>query len=231
MNYSSLQVRLFYEGGLGTSMFSDKLIFSAPSTSVPDAPGVPFGGGFYAGANIIVDGVEYALVVAPKSQGEYSGVLQWKTTNTITVGADSPNNGRANTAAMIANSPSQHPAADFCNNLSINGYNDWHLPSRDELEICYRYLKPGISTNLTAYGRNPSSVPPTDNYTSDNPTQTSAGIFQRGGVEHFFEAYYWTSTQSSSTSAEFQYFDKGTQLGTPKTDYSNVRAVRWVKVE
>lgn len=230
MNYSSLQVRLFYEGGSGISMFSDKLIFSAPSTSVPDAPGVPFGGGFYAGANIIVDGVEYALVVAPKSQGETSAGRLWKYTNTLTTGTDSRNNGRANTAAMIAEF-SLHPAASVSRLLSINGYDDWHVPSWDELEICYRYLKPDNANNDTYSGRNLHSIPPTDRYTSGNPTQTSAAIFQAGGEECFDPTYYWSSTQVSAMYAGAQYFVTGGQFDMVKTDPARVRVVRWVEVE
>jgi hypothetical protein len=30
-----------------------------------------------------------------------------------------------------------HPAAEFCVNLSIGGHTDWYLPARYELDIAY----------------------------------------------------------------------------------------------
>lgn len=192
--------------------------------------GVEYGGGYYAGADIIVDGVQYLVIVAPRSQGEASSALRWKNVQTTTAGTDSRNNGRANTAAMISHIASQHPAARFCNDLVINGHDDWHLPSQDELEICYRYLKPATDSNNTGSGTNPSSVPPTGNYTSGNPSQTSDAIFRSGGGEHFDSVLYWSSTQNSSTHARNQYFLNGSQGGNvPKTNSYRIRAVRWEK--
>jgi hypothetical protein len=189
--------------------------------------GQPFGGGYYAGANIMVGGVEYAVVVAPKSQGgEASSGLQWKITTTPTTGTDSSSDSVANTLAMT----SYHPAAQFCNNLSINGYTDWVLPAKNVLEVCYRYLKPSSQSNDTSYGANGSSVPTTSDYTSTVPSQTNIQVFEGGGSEAFEGTHYWSSTQFSSPFAWYQSFSSGRQYPRDKSRTYRVRAVRLVEV-
>ena len=112
--------------------------FTTATSFIPTTPGTPFGGGLYAGQITEDDGITYAIIVAPKAQGgEASGTLAWKTTTTTTTGTDSLNNGFNNTAAMVAAGISLHPAAQFCKGLSINGYTDWYLPAKDELNLIY----------------------------------------------------------------------------------------------
>lgn len=112
--------------------------FTTATSFIPTTPGTPFGGGLYAGQIKEDDGKTYAIIVAPKAQGgEASGTLVWKTTQTTTTGTDSLNNGFNNTAAMVAAGISLHPAAQFCKGLSINGYTDWYLPAKDELNLIY----------------------------------------------------------------------------------------------
>ena len=203
----------------------------------PSSAGLPFGGGFYAGANIIVDGQEYAIVVAPRSQGGLSTTgLEWKTANTSTSGTDSLNDGWSNSNAM---NNSSHPAAQFCRGLNINGHNDWYLPSRDELEICYRYLKPTTAETTTntinpdGPGVNNNSNPVGTAYTSSDPTQTSISIFQEGGGEDFpldHMVPYSSSTQNSSTRAWFQFFGNGRQGDRDKANPFWVRAVRRIAI-
>jgi len=196
----------------------------------PSSVGLPYGGGYYAG-KFITGGVTYALIVAPKAQGgEYSN-LAWKTSNTTTAGTTSINDGLANTNAMIAAGASAHPAANFCNNLNINGYDDWYLPAKGELEILYRYLKPTTDANSTSSGANTSSVPTTGNYTSGSPAQTSATIFRTGNSEAFTSNYYWSSTEYSSTYGWLQSFSDGNQTYTTKTNSAlYVRGVRRIAI-
>lgn len=112
--------------------------FTTATSFIPTTPGTPFGGGLYAGQITEDDGITYAIIVAPKAQGgEASGTLAWKTTQTTTTGTGSLNNGFNNTAAMVAAGISLHPAANFCKGLSINGYTDWYLPAKDELNLLY----------------------------------------------------------------------------------------------
>ena len=207
---------------------------SRPTPGDPSSVGMPYEGGFYAGANIIIDGQEYALVVAPRSQGGLSsGRLQWKTADTGTSGTDSRNDGWANSNNMNNTS---HPAARFCRRLNINGHTDWYLPSRDESEICYRYLKPNTASNATLggfHGINPSSNPEGTPYTTGDPSQTSISIFQEGGGEDFrtdSTVSYWTSTHTSSETARRLSLNMGSQFNSSKTISFWVRAVRKVAV-
>lgn len=192
-------------------------------------PGTPFEGGYYAG-RIMVDGQAYALVVAPKTQGGEAVSLIWKTTHTGTVGTASRNDGWANTQDMIQAGSVNHPAAAFCRGLNINGYDDWYLPSPDELEILYRVFKPTTTNNNSGYGANPSAIPPTENYTTSNPSQTNVEVFKERGVEAFQASYYWASRQNAAASSYGLNFSNGAQVTLTKSNGRSVRAVRRVAI-
>lgn len=49
--------------------------------------------------------------------------------------------GRANTEAIIAAQGEGAYPAMLCKKLLINGYSDWFLPSKDELDLMYKNLK------------------------------------------------------------------------------------------
>lgn len=201
--------------------------------SGPPVPiGDPFGGGFFAGQiSTAGNGVaDYNLVIAPKSSGENSS-KQWKTSNSTTSGTTSVIDGPGNTAAMIAASAAAHPAANFCNGLSIGGFSDWYLAATNELELCYYNFKPGTANNVTTAGANANAVPPrASNYTTSDPARTSVTDFQTGNTEAFGLVGYWVSTESSATQGfRPNFFNGGLNLDN-KTETNYVRAVRRVAV-
>lgn len=196
-------------------------------TPVPTTPGAAFAGGFYAG-RFQIDGQEYALIVAPKALGEHAPTTWGKYDQDIE-GARSYNDGRSNTEAMAA---AGCELAQWALELVIEGHNDWYLPSRDELEICYRNLKPTDDKNWCSFraGDNPSSLPLGYPYTEQAPAQTEAPAFQAEGPEAFHAATYWCSTQDSPTSAWLQGFDVGHQGTGHKGLTRRAVAVRRFKV-
>jgi len=194
--------------------------------------GAAYEGGFYAGQiSTAGTGVaDFNLVVAPRASGQSS--RQWKTNNSFTSGATSYINGPANSAVM---NNATHPAAQFCEGLSIGGYSDWYMPAFDELEVCYYNLKPTTNSNTTAGWTNAYSVPTrSSNYTSGTPAQTSAANFQYGpGSEAFIPAVYWTSTNTSGSGyyGSWKEFSSGNaNFNYYKTQTRYVRAIRRVAV-
>ena len=178
-----------------------------------------YGGGFFAGTIRIGDHT-YGLVVAPKHTGETAGT--WGPDDLID-GATSFCDGLANTTAM---SEAGSDVASWARRLDISGHTDWYIPSRDELEACYRNLKPTDDKNACWAGDNPSTG--SYAYTLDIPAQTRLAHFQAGGSHAFDDAAYWTSTQyaGGASCAWDQFFDSGCQYYYGKGYKGRVRAVR-----
>ena len=205
---------------------------SGSATPLP-AIGGSYEGGFFAGQiSTAGNGVaDYNLVVSPKSSGENSS-KQWKTSNTATSGTSSVIDGPTNSANM---DDASHPAAQFCEGLSIGGFSDWYLPAKNELEVCYYNLKPTTTSNSTSSGTNTNAVPSRgSNYTTTVPGQTSATDFQTGNTQAFASNYYWSSSQSTVSSPDlfawYQDFTDGYQGEGTKSNNFYVRAVRRVAV-
>lgn len=208
----SYKARARHSGAvLGSSTWGEYTFITRSQffTFTPGNIGQSYGGGYYGGT-VKVLGQNYALILAPKAQGGEETGLRWNNSITVNPGAASRNDGLANTNAMLNDTSSVYAAAAFCRGLNINGFSDWYLPSRDELELLYRSFKPTTTPNTTGYfvgginsGDNPSSVPPnTGPYQAGVPAQTSLDNFKYPtGAESFSTAYYWTSTQQQAANA------------------------------
>ena len=199
------------------------LVGTAPGTpTLPTVIGEPALGGFYAG---IIDttqpgaitasdqyqtGQRYLLIVAPKSLEISDRSIAWRTTRRGTnLSAQTRWNGLE---AQEAYAYSEFPAFNYCYDLPYpnDGGSRWYVPAMDELELCYRNLKPSTNDNLYLVsnvngdfpsfseglpsGQNPSSDPQGTAYTATVPGQTPVTNFQYNQPEYFGSSEYWTST-------------------------------------
>ena len=193
-------------------------------------PGTKMDGGFYAG-RIVIDDHAFALIVAPKLEGQTAINVPWIDDYKDVPRALSYNDGLANTKAMAK---AGSDLAKWAMDLRIAGNDDWYIPSLDELEVIYRNLKPGPQENycFARSGINMSAIPQTHPYTPQFPLQTVAEAFQSGGAEAFEESWYWTSTRfvADKDWTWSQHFDDGYQLYNFTDLKLRARAVRRVPV-
>ncbi|VWB08008.1 DUF1566 domain-containing protein [Burkholderia lata] len=197
------------------------------SSAVPTAIGTAWEGGFYAGL-ITFGGDVYAQVVAPKALGQLADTHEWGKYGIEIAGAASFFDGASNTRAMAE---SGLVIAERVLELRIAGFDDWHIPARDQLELAYRGFKPTSEENwVYRNGDNPSSLPPGYPYAIHLPGQTLVELFREGGAEAFDEAWYWSSTQCSACHAWDQHFDVGCQYISLKSVSVRVRAFRSIKI-
>jgi len=155
-------------------------------------------GDYWAGGVVFyldpADPCNHGLVSAVTDQGEF----EWGCVGTDIPGAEGSaiGDGAQNTADIIAGCATADIAARICDNLSLNGYTDWFLPSRDELTEMYnrRY-----QINITSTAN---------------------------GGTNFVAGYYWTSTEHNAPAAFVRYFGSNYSTANDKNNSRNVRAVR-----
>lgn len=188
------------------------------------AVGTAMLGGFFAGL-VNINGQTKGIIVAPKSTGEYKG--KWAESEARIEGAACPVDGQKNTLDMIAAGTA---LGKWVKALDIGGFTDWHIPSRDQLEIIYRAFKPTNQENWAYSGVNISSPPPRNLYTNDSPNQCDLAELKEGGEQAFDTTWYWTSTQVSEVSAWIQHFGDGDQYYDWKFSLTRARAVRTINL-
>ncbi len=212
------------------------------------------GSGTFADWSIMT---RYRVIVAPKASGENAGIAIKNENTALPVACQTLNEGmRATQAMRDADTSTVYPAAHWARGLNIGGRTDWYIPARDELELCWRNLKPTTTANYTSadrptsasydykvngaygdtantHGLNNNSAPSGAAYTSSVPAQIVAAAFKTGGSEafEFGSAYYWSSSDYSASNAWSQCWSSsspGRQFNPygAKADTHRVRAVR-----
>jgi hypothetical protein len=178
--------RAYATNAIGTAYGNTVMVTTLQSLSI----GQNYQGGviayiFTPGDPGFVSGQTHGLIV---SGGNLSTGIQWGCSGFSISGTNvSLGTGQSNTALIINNCGSTN-AASICNDFISNGYSDWYLPSREELNKIF---------------------------------------LNRAVISGLLSVSYWSSSQSSSTSAWSINFTNGSiSSSTTKTSLFYVRAVR-----
>jgi len=124
-------VRAYATNSVGTSYGNEVSFTTSPPPTI--------GSSMLGGIVFYIDGTgQHGLVCAPSDQGTFP----WGCYGTDISGTSiALGTGMANTLAIV-NGCSQRPiASSVCNDLALNGYDDWYLPSMNELSLMYQNLR------------------------------------------------------------------------------------------
>ncbi len=166
--------------------------FTTCSFSV-DVDPIIVGDYLLGGIVFYLDGAGNGMICAAMDQS--TGAI-WGTNSTTGVTATSIGTGSTNTATIVSILGAGSYAAKICDDLSLNTYNDWFLPSKDELHQMY-LNKDAINTTAIANGGN-----------------------------SFAASYYWTSSENDYSRSWAHDFAANGQYWTGKGLTKHVRAVR-----
>ncbi|MFM7310889.1 MAG: DUF1566 domain-containing protein [Flavobacteriales bacterium] len=140
----------------------------------PPAP-LAIGDAYQGGVIFYLDGNGHGLIAATSDQS--IGAL-WGCEGTSITTQSGLNTGLVNTEAIYVTCQQADIAARICYDLSLNGYTDWYLPSRDELDLIYQnqaaiggfnnglYWSSSQATPTTAYYKNFSNGNTSSNFKS-----------------------------------------------------------------
>lgn len=164
---------------------------------------------FYINPNYKTDGWRY-MEAAPADASSgltWLSVQRFLNVDVLSGGTStSIGSGKNNTAKILQyKSGDAAQAAQYCDELAINGYSDWFLPSKNELyEMCWV---------LHSRRWNGTSG-------EDNPAYGSNRV---GG---FSVGTYWSSSETNEIGAEMIIFGDGSMNVIAKDLPRNVRAIR-----
>jgi uncharacterized protein (TIGR02145 family) len=123
-------VRAYAANSVGTS-YGSELIFTTDSIRI---------GSNYAGGIVFyVDSTgQHGLVCAPSDQGGF----QWGCVGADIMGtSEAIGTGQSNTNLILSGCSDRPIAASVCDDLVLNGHNDWYLSSNQELILMYQNLR------------------------------------------------------------------------------------------
>ena len=124
-----------------------------------------------------LDGNGGGLISAPSDQG----VAQWGCYEINIIGADgiAIGTGAQNTIDIEEGCTTPATAADICANLTLGGYSDWFLPSKDELNEMFLNIGQGnlVLSNIGNFGSYDGST-----YISSTESNELQAWMQRFGM-------------------------------------------------
>ena len=140
---STCYVRAYATNGKGTS-YGNEVSFKIPQTVFT------IGQLYQGGVIAYIDSTHLHGIISTISDQEHGAEwgcqgMQVSGASGITIGT-----GGQNTIDIETSCPSFGTAADLCSGLISEGYNDWYLPSKDELNQLYinRDIIGGFSTDI-----------------------------------------------------------------------------------
>jgi len=141
VNNTTYYVRAYATNGVGTA-YGEELSFKTAKNYIGDS----YQGGIVAYISDVMG--EHGLIAAPNDQS--TNIAWWNGNYTVTGAIGTAiGTGQSNTTAIVQTQGPGNYAAKLCDDFVLNGYNDWFLPSRDELDILYqnRNLIGGFTTD------------------------------------------------------------------------------------
>jgi uncharacterized protein (TIGR02145 family) len=209
---TSYIARSFATNTAGTT-YGPTISFTTPVA--PIAVGDVYGGGrvfyiFQSGDLGYVAGQTHGLIAATVNQ---SSGIRWNNGSNITTGATGTaiGTGLSNTNTIITIQGAGSYAAKICADYTVTvgevTYDDWYLPSRDELNKMYANIGIGIPARA-----------------SSDP------MYNIGGFTINHPTAYFSSSETGAGNAWYTFFENGTfypgGYNSEKTTLSNVRAIR-----
>jgi len=143
---------------------------------------IQIGKTYQGGIIFYIDGTgEHGLIAAAKDQ---SAGIQWYNGSFIDTGATATavGTGAANTAKIVKAQGAGDYAAKLTANLALNGYDDWFLPSLDELNLMYQNIGPGAAAPLTNAG----------GFASSYYWSSSDYYYNYAWLQNFASGYHYT---------------------------------------
>lgn len=180
-------MRSYLVNATGT-LYGDQQTFSTVG-----ATGRYIGESYAGGIIFYLDATgNHGLVCATQDQGSAA----WGCEGTLIYTSKAVGAGAQNTAAIVAGCNETNTAAKICDNLALNTYNDWYLPSIDELGLMYSNLYINGLGNLSGSYTSSSEAGYDQTQTSNN---------------YYFKGFYSWSNYTSDTN---------------KNNGQNIRAIR-----
>ena len=140
---------------------------------------------------------EHGLISSVADQGVF---IKWGCPTAADFGANGLEigTGAQNTMDIIDRCETQNIAADLCDTYENDGYDDWFLPSKDELDALYQ----------------------------QRIIVEEIALEQEGG-DIFYDAQYWSSSHNASNTVWTQYFTSSGNINSDfKGAEHYVRAIR-----